>query len=311
MAQLADMTHLAQLKMLARQSLPLNWQTLAKLAARAYVSGPELGDAMATAQRLSRQGLESTVCYWNVGQDSPGAIADACIAALGAARGEPDTTCVGVKLAPMRFDQGLLHQILDAANGSGKLIHFDAHGPETAEPTFRAIEQARGRYPHLGCTLPGRWQRSLSDAERAAELGLHVRVVKGQWPEQPERDDGDPRAGYLKVVDRLAGRVGSVAVATHDVALGQECLTRLRRAGTEAMLELLYGLPMKASLNMARAQGVPVRVYVPFGYGCLPYCLSQVRRNPRILWWILRDAVAGGALPSPAAPGRERPKAAE
>lgn len=311
MAQLADMTHLAQLKTLARQSLPFNWQTLAKLAARAYVSGPELSDAMATAQRLSRLGLESTVCYWNVGQDSPGAIADTCIAALGAARGEPDTSCIGIKLAPMGFDQSLLHRILDAANGSGKLIHFDAHGPETAEPTFRAIEQARRRYPHLGCTLPGRWQRSLADAERAAELGLHVRVVKGRWPEQPGQDDGDLRAGYLKVIDHLAGRVGSVAVATHDAELGWECLTRLRRAGTEAMLEQLYGLPMKATLKMAREQGVPVRVYVPFGYGCLPYCLSQLRKNPRILWWILRDAVTGGTLSSPEKPELDRPKATE
>ena len=311
MAHLADMTHLAHLKNLAKQSLPINWQTLAKLAARAYVSGPELGDAMATARRLSGLGLESTVCYWNVGQDSPGAIADACIAALKAARGEPDASCIGVKLAPMRFDQGLLHRILEAATGSGKLIHFDSHGPETVEPTFRAIEAARGRYPHLGCTLPGRWQRSLDDAERAAALGLHVRVVKGQWAEHPGQDDADARAGYLRLVDRLAGRVGSVAVATHDVALGRECLNRLGRAGTPAMLEQLYGLPMKASLKMARELGVPVRVYVPFGYGCLPYCLSQVRKNPRILWWILRDAVAGGALPSLAGPGRERPRAAE
>lgn len=309
MKHLAYMTYLAYV---ARRSMPIDWQALAKLAARAYVSGPELSDAMATAQRLSHLGLESTVCYWNVGQDSPGAIADACIAALGAARGEPDTSCIVVKLAPMGFDQGLLHRILEAARGSGKLIHFDAHGPETAEPTFSAIEAARERYPHLGCTLPGRWQRSLMDAERAANLGLHVRVVKGQWPEQPGRDV-DARAGYLKVIDRLAGRVGSVAVATHDVELGRECLTRLRRAGTEAMLEQLYGLPMKASLKMAWELGVPVRVYVPFGYGCLPYCLSQVRKNPRILWWIMRDAVAGGALPSLAAPARESPadKAAE
>ena len=66
------------------------------------------------------------------------------------------------------------------------------------------------------------------------------------------------------MIDRLAGRAPLVAVATHDPCL-------------------------------ARAARVPARIYVPYGAAWVPYCLSQVRQNPRLLWWALRDATLGAS----------------
>lgn len=276
----------------------INWHALARFAARAYVSGPELKDALATARRLAPNGFASTICYWNRSHEPPEAIAAACIEALAEAEGEASISSISVKFSPLEFNQALLHRILHAASGTRVCIHFDAHGPESAEPTFLAMEQAIKLYPHLGCTLPGRWQRSCADAERAMALGLQVRVVKGQWADIGH-SDLDPRPGYLRVVDQLAGRASLVAVATHDGDLGRESLQRLLRRGTECLLELLYGLPMQAPLAVAREMGVPVRIYIPFGYGCLPYCLTQVRSNPWIVLWLLRDAISGGLLRTP------------
>jgi proline dehydrogenase len=55
-------------------------------------------------------------------------------------------------------------------------------------------------------------------------------------------------------------------------------------------MELLYGLPSRAVLKVAQDLAVPVRYYLPYGYAWLPYALRQARRDPRILWWVLRDA---------------------
>jgi len=56
---------------------------------------------------------------------------------------------------------------------------------------------------------------------------------------------------------------------------------------------------MKPLLKIAAELDVPVRVYVPYGHGWLPYSLTQARRNPRVFWWILRDLITGGSpLPS-------------
>jgi proline dehydrogenase len=147
----------------------------------------------------------------------------------------------------------------------------------------------------VGCTLPARWSRSLIDVERAADLGLRVRVVKGQWAD-PAEPDIDIGAAYLKLIDRLAGRVRTVAVATHDPALARAALARLRESGTPSELELLFGLPMKGALAVAREEGVPVCIYVPFGNGWMPYAFSQLRRNPGIALWMFRDAMAVASL---------------
>jgi hypothetical protein len=58
---------------------------------------------------------------------------------------------------------------------------------------------------------------------------------------------------------------------------------------------------------------VPVRVYVPFGVGYLPYALREIRRRPESLWWLARDAALGrrrvsdgAGLPSAPAPASDR-----
>ena len=105
------------------------------------------------------------------------------------------------------------------------------------------------------------------------------------------------RDRFLAVVRRLAGRAGRVLVATHDAALARPALECLRAAGTDCELELLFGLPDRTLLGVARAAGVPVRVYVPYGRAWLPYSLSQVRQHPRILWWTMRDWLLGQRRP--------------
>lgn len=277
------------------------WWTLARYAGHAYVAGPELDDALRTCRRLSGLGFSSTLCFWDK-DDSPEDIAEACTAALTAIAEESLDCYLSVKAPPLRYDGTLLDRVLERARRGNSLVHFDSHQPETADRTFAAIVQSARRYPRLGCTLPGCWQRSRADAELAIDLGLHVRVVKGQWRDL-QRPDLDARMGYLDIINRLAGRASSVAVATHDPKLAHAAIERLQEAGTSCTLELLYGLPVNASLRVARALAVPVRVYVPYGYGWLPYSLEQARRKPRILWWLLRDLLSGGS-PFRAKPAR-------
>jgi proline dehydrogenase len=78
-------------------------------------------------------------------------------------------------------------------------------------------------------------------------------------------------------------------VATHDPPLAREALRRLHAAGTSCELELLFGLPMNAVMEVAKEQGVSVRLYVPYGEAYMPYALSQARKNPKILGWFIRD----------------------
>src|SRR5262249_11246170 len=159
--------------------------------------------------------------------------------------------------------------------------------PETVDATFNLITKAREIYPKLGCTLPGRWPRSVFDADRAAEMGLRVRVVKGQWADLSV--DINPEQGFLNIIDRLgAQRARHVAVATHHPNLARTALSRLLTTGTSCELELLYGLPSQSLIRIGRELNVPVRMYVPFGRAWLPYRLKQIPGNPRLVAWFIR-----------------------
>jgi CelD/BcsL family acetyltransferase involved in cellulose biosynthesis len=294
---------------------------LVKRAARRYIAGNKLGDALRVKEQLAAQGHWTTIGYWDAEGDSARAVADQYLAGLDALVQESPDCYLSIKLPALRFSSELLSEVAERAVGhvykrarptcrlargpngpsivghvykrAPRRIHFDALAPETADRTREMIDELLTAVPgiDLGCTLPGRWRRSPQDARWAVERGLFVRVVKGQWadPQEPGRD---PRAGYLEVIDQLAGRARRVAVATHDPDLAADALRRLRAAGTPCDLELLHGLPMRRAIKKARELGVGVRVYVPYGETYLPYALSQIRRRPRILWWLAKDAVA-------------------
>lgn len=260
-------------------------------AARRYVLGPDVTGPAQVAERLAERGVRCTFAYWDAPGEDPDGVLDRYEDALAAL---PPDGYLSVKLPALDFTAGRVERLLDHPALAGRRVHLDALAIDTVDRTFAVLADVHARRADaaLGYTLPGRWRRSVVDAGAAGELGLTVRVVKGQWadPADPGRD---LRRGYLEVVDALAGQAPAVAVATHDVPLMTEAVRRLRAAGTACEVELLHGLPVRASLAAAARLGVPVRMYLPFGQAYLPYALSQLARHPRMLAWLARDMIGG------------------
>ncbi len=259
--------------------------------ASAYRAGPTLDDALAASRRLAERGLASTVGYSAAPDEAAVAVAEAHVAAFDGLAGEDADCYVSVKLSALAFEEGLFARIGAAAARTRRRLHLDAVAPEAVEPTWQLLEGAAGT-AMLGTTLPGRWRRSADDAARAAELGLAVRVVKGQWPDRGD-EDLDPRSGFLEVVDRLGAHPATVALATHDVPLLTEALRRLVSAGASCEVELFYGLPFRGPALAARRAGAPVRIYVPYGHAGAPYLRGRQARSPAAAWWLVQDLLLG------------------
>jgi proline dehydrogenase len=238
---------------------------------------------------MRQRGFASSICPW----DDIGTPADEVASSYRAAQRQltaENLDCyLSIKAPSIGYQRSLLLAILESGN-VGMRLHFDSLDLETAEPTFTLIDSLLPQFPNLSCTLPGRWRRSVADVDWAVRRNLAVRVVKGQWPD-PKDPDIDVTKGFLQVIDALAGHAPYVAVATHDPQLAEAALLRLRASGTTAELELLFGLPVDAAARIARLLDVPVRLYIPYGYGWLPYSLSQARRHPRLLLWMLHDFI--------------------
>jgi proline dehydrogenase len=265
---------------------------LLRTASRAYVPGPLVADALAWAQRAQKHGVATTIGYFNADDERPTDVMQASLHALDALASLQLRGYLSVKVPALAYDTELLGRLALASQSRDMLLHFDSHGPETADATLRALQAQCRDGLRLGLTVPGRWLRSLDDAEWALQRGVRVRVVKGQWacPQEPHRDACE---GFLAVVDRLAGRAAEVAVATHDAPLARAAVRHLRRAGTACELELLPGLPRRAVLAVAEELHVPVRLYIPFGQAWMPYALGHVVRNPGLMLRTLRDSMSG------------------
>lgn len=267
------------------------------IAGRIYVPGHKLEDAMIIARRLATNNIACTLGYFYNWLEPQRRESGQQIVAISrdisfAVASLTPKGYISVKAPAFDYRHDILASIVSDARQRGVLVHFDSHEHASAEVTLDCVRKAVELGAAVGLTIPGRWRRSPADADLACELGVRVRVVKGEWadPNDPRRD---MHQGYLQVIDRLAGRAHEVAVATHDLWLARESLQRLRAAGTPCELELLNGLPQRALRTLAQEFSVPVRVYIPFGISWRPYALSKIGDNPRILWWLVRDGIVG------------------
>ncbi|MEK6328294.1 MAG: proline dehydrogenase [Actinomycetota bacterium] len=265
---------------------------LRRRAASAYVAGPRIDDALLACHTLRARGRAGAVGFWNRGGDEPDHVMHTYLAAVDALSRSGLDAYLSIKAPALGYSPELIAKLLERARSAAVRVHFDSLSPESAERTLALIAGATQDGHQPGITLPARWRRSLGDADAAAELGVGVRVVKGQWPD-PDPPEQDQRAGFMAVVEALAGRARWVAVATHDEALARQALGRLRAAGTPCELELLFGLPAAPAARAADELSAPVRVYLPYGNATVPYCLAEARKDARILGWLLQDLLRG------------------
>jgi proline dehydrogenase len=264
---------------------------LRRRAASAYVAGPRIDDALLACRTLSERGRASTVGFWNRRGHQPGDVLLNHLTAAEALSRNGLNAYLSIKAPALGFSPDLLAKLLSRTGPAGVRVHFDSLSVQAAGRTLALIADAREHHDELGITLPGRWRRSLDDADAVVELGVEARVVKGQWADI-HAEEQDTREGFLAVVERLAGRARRVAVATHDEALAREALRRLQSAGTSCELELLFGLPATAA-RVGDELAVPVRTYVPYGYATLPYRILDARRDLRVLGWLSQDLLRG------------------
>lgn len=272
----------------------LKQRILHRLAA-SHIAGPSIADALSVCRKVQANGWTMTICPWTDSQTSPESALRLYIEAIRSITDLRLDCHLSVKTPALHDDAGKVRALVEAARPGSVYLHFDAHGPETADPTFRLVEETLKVYPHVGCTLPSRWRRSVDDAQRVREMGIGVRLVKGQWGD-PQVGGIDARRSYIAVAEALRGSAGCVSVATHDVRLAQEALRTLRESNLRCELELLFSLPLGIR-RVAQSLKVPIRIYTPYGHAYLPYNITHVRTRPGIAIWALKNFIMGGAHP--------------
>ncbi len=210
-----------------RRMVSRSLQPLLRQAAQRYIAGPELTDAMHVAQHLQAAHIPSTLGFWDGPKHHPGDVQAQYLAGLQAISQCGIDSYVSIKFPALQCNRDWLDPVAASSVDLNVRLHFDSLADDVADATWQAAIEAQRAGAKVSCSVPGRWRRSRGDCLWAMEAGILVRVVKGQWQDSTD-PTLDPRAGFLGVIDELAGRVPRVAIATHDIALARQAIERLR-----------------------------------------------------------------------------------
>ena len=278
---------------LARELREKAWER----AVSRYVAGTELETALREEEGYADAGYLTTVGFWNTASTPREVVVKEAVESAKALRPGSE---VSVKLPGMGGDTPALDDLFALCRERQLSLHFDALRPDSAQANQDAALRLAAEAPGaVGCTLATRWARSAADARRIAAEPVRVRIVKGEF-EEAEDGEVEPRAAYAEIARTLSGRSTLVEVATQDAPLARVVLEGLKADGTPCELQVLHGMSCAKAVAVARGLGVPVRVYVPYGQGRLPYRRADLRRSPAALFALGTDLLP---LPPRRAPG--------
>jgi CelD/BcsL family acetyltransferase involved in cellulose biosynthesis len=270
-----------RLTALRREAREKAWEA----AISRYVAGAELERALREEERYAQAGYRTTVGFWNTASTPRELVAREALAAAKALGAGSE---VSIKLPGMGGDGPALDELLGACREHGLTLHLDALRPDSVDAIHRAALRLAEEHPDaVGCTLASRWSRSAADARALAAKPVRVRLVKGEF-EDPG-GEVEPRAGYVELARALSGREHLVEVATQDAPLARVALEALLADETPCELQVLHGMHAAKAIAAARELGVPIRIYVPYGTGRLPYTGAQVRRDPALMLRLASD----------------------
>lgn len=255
------------------------------------IAAPDAARAATLSARYHRRGFTATLGYFNRPDEPVDAIVAACRAVAASTGPERGGNCLSIKAPALAFDAQAIRAIAQCAADAGMATMFDAHGAGDAPATLAAAEAVASAGLPTGIVLPARWQRSLADAARFRDSAMCIRIVRGEWPDPAQSAAEQPEEDYLRLVAALAGRAAPVALATHRPALFARAAALLREAGTPVLLEQLRGLPRRRTSRIARRGAVPIRLYIAFGPGWIPYAVDRALARPHLPLWFVRDLI--------------------
>ncbi len=275
-----------------------------------FMPGEDVGDALAAAARLAREGIGSL--YTRLGENvtsmaEAGAEVDNYLTAMArvAELGLPSwpsikLTHLGLDIDPQACERHLL-RLTERADASRSFLWIDMEDSSYVDATLDMFEKARAQSRHVGLCLQAYLRRTAGDLDRLLPLQPAIRLVKGAYAE-PESDafphKSDVNEQYLLLGTRLldAARTGSTlpVFGTHDhklIALLRERAAERELASSAYEFHLLYGIGTAEQRALVN-DGATVRVLISYGRDWFPWYMRRLAERPANVWFALRKMVS-------------------
>jgi proline dehydrogenase len=278
----------------------------ARWAARRFVAGEEIEDAIAAARDLNAQGMTVSLDYLGESvssREEATAAADTYLRIIDSMVAEGIDGNVSLKLTQMGQDidedflDANVRRVLDRAKQHDMFVRFDMESSEYVQKTLDFFERVRAEgYANCGVVLQSYLFRTEKDARRANELGARVRLCKGAYAE-PESvaypDKADVDANYVRVMKLLLERGRYPGIATHDEAMIQATTDFARDRGIDPSrfeFQMLYGIRRDLQKRIVE-DGWRLRVYIGFGKAWYPYFMRRLAERPANVFFLVNSVL--------------------
>ncbi len=274
--------------------------------ARRFVAGETIEEALAASRNLGAGGRRVILNHLgeNVASEAQArAAAAAYVEMLGRIRASSIDAHIALKLTHLGLDLGrelateLTAAVAARARELGLGVEIDMEASAYTSATLDVFEAVRRKFENVALAIQCYLRRSEADLERLAPLAPKIRLVKGAYREPPElafptKEEVD--ASFRRLLDRLFDGPFFPAIGTHDPQLVDYAERRIRErklAPDRYEFQMLFGVRRDLQSKL-RAQGHPLRIYVPFGTEWFPYFMRRLVERPANTLFVLRSLVA-------------------
>jgi len=281
---------------------------LAQIAARRFVAGDSIDDAIAVIRDANRRGLTTTLDHLGENTETKAqaiAAADDYLAALDRIAATGVQSHVSVKLTQLGLDLGTdfcrenVARIAARAQAIGSFMRIDMESSDYTDRTFEILSALREDYADVGVVVQAYLFRSRSDVEALIDAGVLVRLCKGAYNEPaskafPHKADVDRNMidlMHLLLSPEARASGARLAMATHDEKLIEA--TKAYAAAhdipsTAYEFQMLFGVRPALQQRLAD-EGYGMRVYVPYGTEWYPYYMRRLAERPANVWFIISN----------------------
>ena len=270
-------------------------------AARRFVAGETLAQALHVVRDLNARGVSATIAY--VGEHATDT-AHACAAsalygkALGYIAAEHLSANVSLKLTQLGLDIGgtyceeRLEEVAKEASRRNNFVRIDMESSAYTDRALKLCQRMHERHHNTGPVIQSYLYRSEGDVRNLLQRGIRVRLCKGAYREGPReafQRKAEVGANFVRLMRLLLENGNYHAIATHDpnIITAAKVFTAHHAIPKDTFeFQMLYGIRTDLQQQLVR-EGYAVRIYVPFGEEWFGYFMRRLAERPANLLFFL------------------------
>ena len=284
--------------------MPILPRWAVKPFAKPYVAGEKIQDVTNVVKNLNHNGFSATIDILGEFVDSKEEAIEVrnqyskLIKAI--AELKLDST-ISVKLTHLGleldyfFCKKEMHKLVEYAIKFDVGIAIDMESSKYTESIYQIYQDVSTVYSKVGAVTQAYLYRSINDIKKLDSSNLNLRICKGIYNESSTiaiKNKEKINENFEKLVHTTYNQNGYICIATHDLDLISKLELWINNNSIPLdrfEFQVLYGVPMKNTLNRLKSKGIKLTVYVPFGKSWFDYSMRRLKENPKIISYVFKN----------------------